>query len=150
LFVIPEGNLLLPLPLLFVIPAGNLLLPLPLLFVIPAGNLLLPLPLLLVIPAGNLLGAPHLASEMWASDQPPQPITAAAPTLHVYSRETIVDVTVTDSKGNPVRGLTRSDFASVLTSAALPNSLCPLLSSVFSVVCSVPTQPQAPFSASIS
>ena len=35
------------------------------------------------------------------------PIT---PTLHVYSRETIVDVLVTDDKGHPVRGLTRSDF----------------------------------------
>ena len=34
----------------------------------------------------------------------------AAPTLHVYSRETIVDVLVTDDKGQPVRGLTRSDF----------------------------------------
>jgi VWFA-related protein len=33
-----------------------------------------------------------------------------APTLKVYSRETIVDVTVTDSKGNPVRGLTRDNF----------------------------------------
>jgi hypothetical protein len=32
-----------------------------------------------------------------------------APTLRVYSRETIVDVTVTDSSGNPVHGLTR-DF----------------------------------------
>jgi len=35
---------------------------------------------------------------------------AAAPTIHVYSRETIVDVLVTDDKGQPVRGLTRSDF----------------------------------------
>jgi len=54
------------------------------------------------------LGAPHLASEMRLSAQPPQPTTA--PTLKVYSRETIVDVTVTDSKGNPVHGLTQSDF----------------------------------------
>jgi VWFA-related protein len=54
------------------------------------------------------MGAPHLASEMWASDQSSQPTTA--PTLRVYSRETIVDVTVTDSKGNPVHGLTQSDF----------------------------------------
>ncbi|MGD0797934.1 MAG: VWA domain-containing protein [Acidobacteriaceae bacterium] len=37
--------------------------------------------------------------------QPPQ-----APTLQVYSRETVVDITVTDSKGNPVHGLTQSDF----------------------------------------
>jgi VWFA-related protein len=34
-----------------------------------------------------------------------------APTLEVYSRETIVDVTVTDAKGSPVHGLTQSDFA---------------------------------------
>jgi VWFA-related protein len=38
------------------------------------------------------------------------PSAPAAPTLHVYSRETIVDVLVTDDKGQPVRGLTRSDF----------------------------------------
>jgi hypothetical protein len=31
-------------------------------------------------------------------------------TIHVFSRETIVDVIATDDKGNPVRGLTRSDF----------------------------------------
>ena len=37
--------------------------------------------------------------------QPPQ-----APTLQVYSRETVVDVTVTDAHGNPVHGLTQSDF----------------------------------------
>jgi VWFA-related protein len=37
----------------------------------------------------------------------PSPST---PTLHVYSRETIVDVLVTDDKGQPVRGLKQSDF----------------------------------------
>ena len=36
--------------------------------------------------------------------------TPAAPTIKVYSRETIVDVTVTDAKGYPVHGLTRDDF----------------------------------------
>ena len=36
--------------------------------------------------------------------------TAAAPTLKVYSRETFVDVTVTDAQGRPVHGLTRDDF----------------------------------------
>lgn len=35
---------------------------------------------------------------------------AAAPTLKVYTRETVVDITVTDAKGNPVHGLTRDDF----------------------------------------
>ena len=38
------------------------------------------------------------------------PSVPTAPTIHVYSRETIVDVLVTDDKGQPVRGLTRSDF----------------------------------------
>lgn len=38
------------------------------------------------------------------------PSVPATPTLHVYSRETIVDVLVTDDKGNPVRGLKQSDF----------------------------------------
>ena len=40
--------------------------------------------------------------------QNPQPSTT--PTIQVYSRETIIDVLVTDDKGQPVRGLTRSDF----------------------------------------
>ncbi len=34
----------------------------------------------------------------------------SASTLKVYSRETIVDVTVTDSKGKLVRDLKQSDF----------------------------------------
>jgi VWFA-related protein len=38
------------------------------------------------------------------------PQDAKAATIHVYSREAIVDVLVTDDKGQPVRGLTRSDF----------------------------------------
>ena len=38
------------------------------------------------------------------------PATPQTPTLKVYSRETIVDVTVTDAKGNPVHGLKKEDF----------------------------------------
>jgi hypothetical protein len=50
-----------------------------------------------------------LALAVWALTQPPNnPPTA--PTVKVYSRETIVDVTVTDSKGNPVHGLTKENF----------------------------------------
>jgi VWFA-related protein len=69
-----------------------------------------------------LLCAPRLAAvhaegsaegraEDRAAFQPAQQQpTAVAPTLKVYSRETIVDVTVTDAKGNPIHGLTRDDF----------------------------------------
>ena len=42
--------------------------------------------------------------------QPATPTPTPTPTLKVYSRETIVDVLVTDDKGQPVRGLTQSDF----------------------------------------
>ena len=35
---------------------------------------------------------------------------SSAPTIQVYSRETVVDVVVTDAKGEPVRGLKQSDF----------------------------------------
>ena len=46
-----------------------------------------------------------------ATAQSPQNLPqSVAPPLKVYSRETIVDVTVTDAKGNPVHGLTRDDF----------------------------------------
>jgi VWFA-related protein len=38
------------------------------------------------------------------------PKSSTAPTLHVFSRETIVDVLVTDDKGQPVTGLQQSDF----------------------------------------
>ncbi len=36
--------------------------------------------------------------------------TATAPTVNVFTREVVVDVNVTDSKGNPVHDLTRDDF----------------------------------------
>jgi VWFA-related protein len=44
---------------------------------------------------------------MFGAGQEP---TSATTTLKVYSRETIVDVLVTDAKGTPVRGLKQSDF----------------------------------------
>ena len=51
--------------------------------------------------------AVHAANR--AAFQPAQPLPSA-PGIRVYSRETIVDVTVTDAKGNPVHGLQQSDF----------------------------------------
>lgn len=62
-----------------------------------------------------LLATLPLALALFATAQqpttPPTPqIQSVAPTLHVFSRETIVDVMVTDDNGNPVQGLTRSDF----------------------------------------
>jgi VWFA-related protein len=36
--------------------------------------------------------------------------TMNAPTIQIYSRETVVDVLVTDANGQPVRGLTQADF----------------------------------------
>ena len=43
----------------------------------------------------------------WQQDAESRSIT----TLKVYSRETMVDVTVTDAKGQPVHGLTQTDFS---------------------------------------
>jgi VWFA-related protein len=49
---------------------------------------------------------------MSAGQQPPSGLTSSStpPTLQVYSRLVLVDVTVTDAKGMPVRGLTRAQF----------------------------------------
>src|ERR1035437_5466277 len=38
------------------------------------------------------------------------PQQSSAPTIKVYSRETIVDITVTDAKGQPVHGMKQADF----------------------------------------
>ena len=55
----------------------------------------------------------HNLPAMHAEDRTRQSSTgqmSTAPTLKVYSRETVVDVTVTNAKGDPVHGLTRDDF----------------------------------------
>ena len=56
----------------------------------------------------SLLSAAVLILPSFAVSQ--NPSAPAAPTIRVYSRETIVDVLVTDDKGQPVRGLKQSDF----------------------------------------
>jgi VWFA-related protein len=51
------------------------------------------------------LAAPTSISAQTIQQQPAPP-----PTIQVYSRETLVDVTVTDAKGQPIHGLKQSDF----------------------------------------
>ncbi len=51
------------------------------------------------------LVAPH------SVDLPQDASQASVPTLHVTSREIVVDVMVTDANGNAVRGLKQSDFS---------------------------------------
>ena len=58
----------------------------------------------------SILASALAVAAIPALAQPPEPSEPAAPTIKVYSRETIIDVLVTDDKGQPVRGLTRSDF----------------------------------------
>src|ERR1039458_1517392 len=60
----------------------------------------------------TISAAPASAHAQEASGAAAKPPTqhSSAPTIKVYSRETIVDVTVTDAKGQPVHGLTKADF----------------------------------------
>jgi VWFA-related protein len=46
----------------------------------------------------------------WACAQAPDELPSNIPTLKLSTREIVVDVSVSDSNGNPVRGLQRSDF----------------------------------------
>jgi len=64
----------------------------------------------LVLVASALILILNLPAIAAAPPSPQNPDQSPAPTIQVFSRETIVDVTVTDSKGNPVYGLTRDDF----------------------------------------
>ena len=61
------------------------------------------------------------------ADSPDAKTKTAAPaqqppvqTLQVFSRETIVDVIVTDARGNPVRNLPQSDFTILEDNKAQP------------------------------
>jgi VWFA-related protein len=62
---------------------------------------------------GQAVAAPAASATGSASPAGPQAsaqASSSAPTLRVTSRETVVDVTVTDAKGQPVHGLKQSDF----------------------------------------
>ena len=67
---------------------------------------------LALISSALVLGLFALAGSASPRPQSPQPPQSkpAAPTIKVFSRETVVDVTVTDAQGNPVHGLKQSDF----------------------------------------
>ena len=54
-----------------------------------------------------MLSNPAQRSPLLAQNPSAKP---PAPTIQVYARETVVDVTVTDDKGNPVHGLKQEDF----------------------------------------
>jgi VWFA-related protein len=60
--------------------------------------------------------APTAAGEPWVAKADaavrtqPSPRDSSVPTLKVDTRLTLVDVTVTDSKGHPIHGLTAADF----------------------------------------
>jgi VWFA-related protein len=100
-FVIPEGNLLLQLPVaVYTCPAAKTLpISQP-----PASEKHAMRPANLALLASALI---LTFSAPGGAQSPPQ---SAVPTLKVYSREIVVDVTVTDAKGNPVHGLTRDNF----------------------------------------
>jgi VWFA-related protein len=59
---------------------------------------------------GPAVGAGATGSASSAAPQQSAQASSNAPTLRVTSRETVVDVTVTDAKGQPVHGLKQSDF----------------------------------------
>lgn len=58
---------------------------------------------LALILSASLFGSATLLAQTTASPTPIQP-------LRVYSREVVVDVDVSDAKGNPVHGLTKDNF----------------------------------------
>jgi VWFA-related protein len=63
----------------------------------------------LLVLTGALAAAPSAPGQS-GNPAPPAPNAGQPYTLQVNSRVVLTDVTVTDSKGNPVRGLTQADF----------------------------------------
>jgi VWFA-related protein len=73
----------------------------------PTENDMRPPPAIRAVTALLLVVSAALTRSSSPAQSAPAP---SPPTLKVYSRETIVDVTVTDAKGNPVYGLNKEDF----------------------------------------
>ena len=84
-----------------------------------------PTPKTMLLAASLLLALPHLAetsllaqaaaaaaaSAHAAGENKPQTqTTPPAPSIQVVTREVVLDVTVTDAKGNPVHNLKQEDF----------------------------------------
>jgi len=68
-----------------------------------AGSL--PNPTSALILTASLLCFPPLSAQT-----PPASTPAPAPTVRVFSNEVVVDIDVTDAKGDPIHGLTRANF----------------------------------------
>ena len=77
-----------------------------------------------LIALGLTISIPAFVAAAAQTDDQPAPLVApqsvdlpqdasqtSVPTLHVTSREVIVDVEVTDANGKPVHGLKQSDFS---------------------------------------
>jgi VWFA-related protein len=68
--------------------------------------------------------------------------SSTAPTLQVYSRETVVDVTVIDAKGQPVHGLKQSDFT--LKEDGKPQPIRSFKESIHTAPATMQTLPKLP------
>lgn len=57
-----------------------------------------------------ILGLGLLCYPNLSAQAPPAASPASAPTVQIFSREVVLDIDVTDAKGNPIHGLTRDNF----------------------------------------
>jgi len=73
-----------------------------------AASLILALPAFLAAAAQTSAQPDPTVVDQFSA--PPSASQASTPTLHITTREVVVDVEVYDDAGNPVHGLTQSDF----------------------------------------